>query len=118
MDESIVVIENIYRLRNLGYSKIQAAIKGASQVSGATHRIHIDYYLCVLPHRICIDGITRELFVDMALTVTYSLLASLLIALTMVPALGRAPLSKTNKLTVMVRKARQSTDIRRGWPLS
>lgn len=100
VDNSIVVIENIYRLRNLGYSKIQAAIKGASQVSGAITASTLTT-ICVFFPIVFVDGITRELFVDMALTVTYSLLASLFIALTMVPALGRALLSKTNKLTVM-----------------
>lgn len=113
VDNSIVVIENIYRLRNLGYSKIQAAVEGATQVSGAITASTLTT-ICVFVPIIFVEGITRELFVDMALTVAYSLLASLFIALTMVPALGRALLSKTGKQTVMGPESRAVASYKKG----
>lgn len=113
VDNSIVVIENIYRLRNHGYSKMQAAIKGASQVSGAITASTLTT-ICVFIPIVFVDGVTRELFVDMALTVTYSLLSSLFIALTMVPALGRTLLSKTNRQTVMGPESRAVAGYKRG----
>ncbi|MEG0918314.1 MAG: efflux RND transporter permease subunit [Anaerovoracaceae bacterium] len=100
VDNSIVVIENIYRLRTLGYSKIQAAISGASQVAGAITASTLTT-VCVFVPIVFVDGITRKLFADMALTVTYSLMASLIIALTLVPALGGTILTKVKENTLL-----------------
>lgn len=100
VDNSIVVIENIYRLRTLGYSKIKAAISGAGQVAGAITASTLTT-VCVFVPIVFVDGITRKLFADMALTVTYSLMASLIIALTLVPALGGSILTKVKKNTLL-----------------
>ncbi|MGL4483476.1 MAG: efflux RND transporter permease subunit [Anaerovoracaceae bacterium] len=100
VDNSIVVIENIYRLRNEGVGKIEAAVKGATQVSGAIIASTLTT-ICVFVPIVFVQGLTRELFTDMALTVTYSLLASLFIAITLVPALGQAMLKHENKKTVL-----------------
>lgn len=93
VDNSIVVVENIYRLRALGYNRIQAAISGAAQMSGAITASTLTT-VCVFVPIVFVSGLTREIFTDMALTIGYSLLASLIIALTLVPAMARTFLVK------------------------
>lgn len=87
VDNSIVVIENIFRLRRMGIPAKKAAVAGAKQVSAAIASSTITT-VCVFAPIVFVQGITRQLFTDMALTVTYSLLASLIIALTLVPAMS------------------------------
>lgn len=87
VDNSIVVIENIYRLRNEGRSAREAAMEGAKEVAGAIVSSTLTT-VCVFAPIVFTEGITRQLFVDMGLTIGYSLLASLVIALTVVPAMS------------------------------
>ena len=87
VDNSVVVIENIYRLRARGATVVQAAVSGAQQVLGAITASTLTT-VCVFAPIVFVEGLTRELFTDLALTMTYSLLASLLVALTMVPAMA------------------------------
>ena len=94
VDNSIVVIENIYRLRNLGYSKIKAAVVGAKQVAGAIAASTLTT-ICVFLPIVFTDGLSRQLFTDMGLTIGYSLVASLIVALTVVPAMASAMLKNT-----------------------
>ena len=94
VDNSIVVIENIYRLRNEGYSMREAAIEGAGEVGGAIVASTLTT-VCVFLPIVFTEGITRQLFVDMGLTIAYSLMASLIIALTVVPAMSSKILTKT-----------------------
>lgn len=94
VDNSIVVIENIFRLRSEGCSAKEAAISGASEVAGAIMASTLTT-VCVFLPIVFTEGITRQLFVDMGLTIAYSLFASLLIALTVVPAMAAGVLSKT-----------------------
>ncbi len=96
VDNSIVVIENIYRLLREGKSPKEAAIIGASQVSGAITASTLTTVAVFLPI-IFIQGMTADLFTAMALTVTFSLMASLLIAITMVPSLS-ARILRQNRL--------------------
>ncbi len=105
VDNSIVVIENIYRLRAKGFSPVQAAVSGASQVAGAITASTLTT-ICVFVPIVFIDGLTRELFMDLALTVTYSLLASLLIALTFVPAVAKGVLVRKTKKSVLAQGGR------------
>ena len=88
VDNSVVVIENIYRLRSLGVPPIKAAMNGAKQVAGALVSSTLTT-VCVFLPIVFIQGVTRQLFTDMALTIGYSLLASLFVALTLVPAMGQ-----------------------------
>ncbi len=88
VDNSVVVIENIYRLRGLGISPIKAAVNGARQVAGAIAASTLTT-ICVFLPIVFVEGITRQLFVDMSLTIAYSLLASLIVALTLVPAMSQ-----------------------------
>ena len=87
VDNSVVVIENTYRLLNKGESALKAAVAGASQVAGAIASSTLTT-ICVFLPIVFIEGLTRELFSDLALTIAYSLLASLIIALTLVPAMS------------------------------
>lgn len=97
VDNSIVVIENIYRLRNEGYSIKKAAVEGASQVTGAIIASTLTTVSVYAPI-IFTEGITRQLFVDLALTIAFTLVASLAVALTFVPAMSSATLKKTKEV--------------------
>lgn len=97
VDNSIVVIENIYRMRNEeGASAKTAAIEGARQVGGAITASTLTT-ICVFLPIVFTSGITRQLFVDMGLTIAYSLLASLIVALTLVPMISAGLLKKTEE---------------------
>ena len=93
VDNSVVVIENIYRLRARGATVVQAAVSGAQQVLGAITASTLTT-VCVFAPIVFVEGLTRELFTDLALTMTYSLLASLLVALTLVPAMASGMLRR------------------------
>lgn len=84
VDNSIVVIENIYRMRNEGKSAKKAAVQGALQVAGAITASTLTT-ICVFLPIVFTEGMTREIFTDMGLTIGFSLIASLVIALTFVP---------------------------------
>ncbi len=96
VDNSIVVIENTYRLRSLGESPMKAAVSGAAQVGGAIAASTLTT-VCVFIPVVFVTGIVRELFTDMILTLCYALIASLIIALTLVPALAGKLLTKDLK---------------------
>lgn len=96
VDNSIVVIENIYRLRNEGMSAAKAAVQGAGEVAGAIAASTLTT-VCVFLPIVFTEGITRQLFVDMGLTIAYSLGASLVVALTLVPAMGAGILKNTKE---------------------
>lgn len=93
VDNSIVVIENIFRMRRLGVPAKKAAIAGAKEVAAAITASTLTT-VCVFAPIVFVEGITRQLFADMALTVTYSLGASLIIALTLVPAMSSMMFTK------------------------
>lgn len=98
VDNSIVVIENIYRMRNEGKGMREAAIEGAKEVAGAIMASTLTT-VCVFLPIVFTEGITRQLFVDMGLTFGYSLVASLVVALTVVPAMASKMLNKTKEET-------------------
>lgn len=97
VDNSIVVIENIYRLRAEGYSIRKAAVEGSKQVTGAIIASTLTTISVYAPI-IFTEGITRQLFVDLALTIAYTLAASLVVALTFVPAMASVTLRKTKDI--------------------
>lgn len=96
VDNSIVVIENIYRLRNKGMGKFKAAVYGARQVSGAIFASTLTT-ICVFLPIVFTEGTTRQLFTDMGLTIAYSLIASLIVALTLVPCMASNLLSNVDE---------------------
>lgn len=93
VDNSIVVIENIFRMRMEGKSAKEAAIEGTKEVSGAITASTLTTVIVFLPI-VFTQGITKQLFTDMALTIGFSLIASLIVALTLVPAASSAMLDK------------------------
>ena len=96
VDNSIVVIENIYRLRSEGYSVKDAAIKGANQMVGAITASTLTT-VCVFLPIVFTSGITKQLFTDMGLTIAYSLFASLIVAITFVPMVASKTFSKISE---------------------
>ena len=96
VDNSVVVIENIHRLRSKGATAIQAAVAGAGQVAGAVTSSTLTT-VCVFLPIVFVEGITRQLFTDLALTMSYALLASLIVSLTLVPAMASGMLRKQKK---------------------
>ena len=105
VDNSIVVIENIYRMRQEGMPVKEAAVKGAIQVSGAITASTLTT-VCVFLPIVFIHGLTRQIFQDMALTIGYSLLASLMIALSLVPTLSAWMLKRRKKRRLRTRNER------------
>ena len=111
VDNSIVVIENIYRLRKEGVPVKEAAITGARGVAGAITSSTLTTISVFLPI-VFTTGLTKQLFVDMGLTIGYSLVASLIVAVTFVPMMSAGVLNKVtqkdskviNKLQTLYRK--------------
>ncbi|UJF20772.1 efflux RND transporter permease subunit [Shewanella sp. OMA3-2] len=87
VDNAIVVLENIDRYQSQGMNKIQAAVTGCKEVSGAIFASTLTTLAVFVP-LVFVDGIAGALFADQALTVTFALLASLFIALTAIPMLA------------------------------
>ena len=85
-DNAIIVIENATRLRENGYNRIDAAIVGGSEINLAAAVSTLTNVAIFLPV-LYVEGIAKELFKDMALTMTFSLIASLITAMTLVPML-------------------------------
>ena len=96
VDNSVVVIENVFRLKQHGISTKRAAIEGASQVAGAIVASTLTT-VCVFAPIIFTEGVTKQLFVDLALTLAYTLGASLLVALTLVPAMSAGLIKRKPK---------------------
>ena len=96
VDNSIVVIENIYRLRATGLPAKEAATKGAKEVMGAITASTLTT-ICVFLPILFVEGLTRQIFMDMILTIAYSLLASLIVALTVIPAISQGLLVREVK---------------------
>jgi len=93
VDDNIVALENIHRHRKEGYSKIDAAIKGVSEVGMAVFASTLTTVAVFLPI-VFVQGIVATIFRELAMTFAISLLASLLVSLTLVPTLS-AKLMKT-----------------------
>ena len=95
VDNSIVVIENIFRMIGEGKSRSEAAIAGSKQVAGAITASTLTTIAVFLPIAF-IEGMVADVFISMALTIAYSLGASLLIALTLVPSMASKMLNDHN----------------------
>ncbi|MBO6576541.1 MAG: efflux RND transporter permease subunit [Rhodothermales bacterium] len=87
VDNSIVVLENISRHRERGEPPLEAARKGASEVGRAVIASTLTTVAVFFP-LVFVQGIAGQLFRDQALTVTFSLLASLIVAITLIPMLA------------------------------
>lgn len=93
VDNSIVVIENIYRLRHRGLESARAAVQGGKQVAGAIIASTLTT-VCVFLPMVFTTGLVRQLMLPFALTISFTLIASLIVALTVVPTMGSVLLSK------------------------
>ena len=87
VDDNIVALENVYRYRKSGYSRWEAAVNGVSEIGMAIFASTLTT-VCVFLPIVFVQGITATLFRQLALTVSISLGASLLVSLTLVPALA------------------------------
>jgi len=98
VDNSIVVLENIFRYREFGSKPMEASKLGSHEMSKAIIASTLTTITVFLPLVLFIKGLASELFRDLAFTVTFSLLSSLLVALTVIPMLtsriGRVSLKK------------------------
>ncbi len=96
VDDSIVVLENIARLRRQGLSILDAAVRGAAEVGMAVTASTLTTVAVFFP-LVFVQGIAGQLFRDQALTVTFAMLVSLVVAMSLIPMLaslqGRAPLA-------------------------
>jgi HAE1 family hydrophobic/amphiphilic exporter-1 len=96
VDNSIVVLESIQRHREKGADLYKASLEGTSEVAGAVTASTFTTVAVFFPI-VFVEGIAGQLFKDMALTVTFSLLASLVVSLTLVPMLNSALRRKQSK---------------------
>jgi hydrophobic/amphiphilic exporter-1 (mainly G- bacteria), HAE1 family len=87
VDDSIVVLENIYRHRSQGEPIGEAVLSGTREVSSAITSSTITTIAVFLPLGV-VGGLISQFFLPFALTVTYALLASLIVALTVIPVLA------------------------------
>ncbi|MGH8122243.1 MAG: efflux RND transporter permease subunit, partial [Rudaea sp.] len=96
VDDSIVVLENIARMREQGLGVVDAAVKGAREVSMAVTASTLTTVAVFFP-LVFVQGVAGQLFRDQALTVTFAMIISLIVAMTLIPMLaslrGRAPLA-------------------------
>ncbi|MFW5984836.1 MAG: efflux RND transporter permease subunit [Halanaerobiaceae bacterium] len=100
VDNSIVVLENIFRLREEGESPINAAETGSSQVAAAIISSTITTAIVFLPV-VFIEGMASQLFSELSLTVAFSLFASLMMALTLLPMLSRFLLKEESQKGIL-----------------
>jgi len=99
VDNSIVVLESIFRKRQLGASLFRAAVDGTNEVGAAVMASTLTTVAVFLPI-VFVEGVAGQLFHDQALTVTVSLVASLIVAITLIPMLSAAgaPLPLLNEM--------------------
>ncbi len=102
VDNSIVVLESVQRYREEGLSSPEATVKGASEVGKAVVASTLTT-ICVFVPIVFVEGIAGQLFRDQALTVTFSLVASLLVALTLIPMLASIDFGRKDAAAVPAR---------------
>lgn len=96
VDSSIVILEHIYSYRQQGYNLKESAIKGASELAPAVIASTTTTLVVFLPI-IYVEGIASDMFTPLALTVSFSLITSLVVAITLVPMLSSKLLQKAIK---------------------
>ena len=87
VDNSIIVLENIFRHRQAGMGMLQAAAKGAEEVQGAITASTLTT-ISVFGPIIYVEGVAGELFGALSLAVAFSLLCSLMVAVTLLPSMA------------------------------
>ncbi|QZT33431.1 efflux RND transporter permease subunit [Caldalkalibacillus thermarum TA2.A1] len=87
VDSSIVILENIYKYRERGFHAVEAAKRGAQEIGSAVIASTLTSVVVFLPI-IFTTGLAAEIFFPLAITVAFTLLASLAVAITLVPMLA------------------------------
>lgn len=87
VDNAIVILENIFRHRESGFGRIEAAKSGAGEVAMAIIASTLTTVAVFFPI-VFVEGIAAQIFKQLALTISFSLLASLAVALTLIPMLS------------------------------
>ncbi|SHJ27945.1 efflux RND transporter permease subunit [Desulfofundulus thermosubterraneus] len=87
VDDAIVVLENIYRHRQLGYGLVEAARVATDEVGGAVIASTLTTMAVFLPV-VFVKGLAAQLFTPLALTVSFAIFTSLVVALTLVPLMA------------------------------
>ncbi len=87
VDNAIVVIENIFRYREMGYSPEDAAVSGTNEVTGAITSSTLTTVAVFFP-LIFVPGLAGQIFKDLAFTVCFGLVASLAVAISLIPLLA------------------------------
>jgi len=98
VDNSIVVIENIYRLRSKGIAAPRAAVQGTRQVMGAITASTLTT-ACVFLPMVYTTGLVNDLMAPMCLTIVFCLMASLLVAMTVAPAASSTILKNAKEVS-------------------
>ena len=119
VDDSIVVLENIYRHRALGDDRLTAVTKGPREVAGAITASTLTTVAVFLPLGFA-GGFVSQFFLAFSLTITFALLASLIVALTVIPVLayflvGRVEARLTRPASRGTRSGSASTTRRSAW---
>lgn len=96
VDNSIVILENIFRYRQKGATVKEAAVKGASELGSAVIASTTTSLVVFLPI-VFVEGMASDLFTPLALAVSFSLIGSLAVALTLIPVLASKLLTKPIK---------------------
>lgn len=103
VDNSIVVLENIARHKGMGKNSLEAAKDGASEVGTAVIASTLTTVAVFFP-LVFVDGIAGQLFRDQALTVTFSLIASLVVAVTLIPMMSSLGSEKKESQPVQLKE--------------
>lgn len=96
VDNAIVVLENIYRYRSMGIGRVEAAREGSSEVGMAITASTFTTIIVFMPV-FFVEGLAARLFKELAMTVSFSLFASLMVALTLIPMLSARTLKVSQK---------------------
>ena len=94
VDDAIVVLENIYRHMDQGYNRVDASITATAEVGRAVIASTLTTVIVFLPIAFA-EGIAAQMFKELALVITFALLASLAVALTVIPTLSSRFLTNT-----------------------
>lgn len=104
VDNSIVVLESIFRKRETAKpdaDPVELIVRGTSEVGGAIAGSTLTFIAVFLPIVFVVEGISGQIFGDQALTVTFSLLVSLVVALTLTPMLAALGVRKSPAASVI-----------------
>ncbi len=87
VDNAIVILENIFRHREEGASRADAALQGTGEVAGAVTASTLTTVAVFLPV-LLIEGLAAEIFRELAMTISFALASSLFVSLTFIPMIA------------------------------